>query len=341
MNLTRRQFGGSVIAATMGSMSSRSVSAQTPGTVIVGVEHGAIIKNLRATAPASDGTNIVTEDYTNLPPPNTPASSFEAVVLWYVNLETGRLTSRIVNQPLLSPGERFTGITYLADGTLLIAITPQSASANGSQPTRLLKLNKTVQTIPVSGLAIEQALDSLLLLQNGSLIGLVTRKDGTGNPAQIVNVNWMTGAVTFSYPVSLLPAERRFSCLAEAPDGTLYTSVFLPSGTTELWKVDLAGQTSALLVDLTVTGMFQPGFDKQAVEGTVSWYHGMQSLIVTPGGGLVALSNLEYRLPGPNGGVGEPGIYGISVGTGLVTEIVAFKSSRATRLTSGSTLWGV
>jgi hypothetical protein len=343
VKLTRRQFNGLIIATTtIGGLGvyPSNVSAQTAkkGLFIVGVEHGDIVKNsqastvynIDATLSSDDDSNreyvgnIVTEDYagmiedyTNLPPSTTPASCIQAIVLRFLNLETGKITRRIVNEPILSPGERLTGLTYLADGTLLVAITPDSASANGAEPTRFLILNKSSQTIPVSGLKVDEALDSLLLLKSGSLIGLVTKKDGTG-PAQIVDVNFKTGKVSFTNRISL-PTDRRFSCLAEAPDGTLYTSVFRANATTELLKLDLAQKTVNVVAKLTVDCM--------------SWYHGIQSLIFTPVGQLVALANLEYRLPNS--------VYTIKLDTGVMTKVRDLEASRATLLTSTSTKWGV
>jgi hypothetical protein len=343
VKLTRRQFNGLIIATTtIGGLGvyPSSVSAQTAkkGLVIVGVEHGDIVKNshastvynIDATLASDDDPNTeyvgkivtkdyagMTEDYTNLPPSTTPASCFQAIVLRFLNLETGKITRRIVNQPVLSPGERLTGLTYLANGTLLVAITPDSAGANGSEPTRFLILNKSSQTISVSGLKVDQALDSLLLLKSGSLIGLVTKKDGTG-PAEIVDVNPKTGKVSFTNRISL-PADRRFSCLAEAPDGTLYTSVFRANATTELLKLNLAQKTVTVVAKLTVDGM--------------PWYHGIQSLILTLLDQLVALANLEYRLPNS--------VYTIQLDTGVMTKVRDLKASRATLLTNISTKWGI
>jgi hypothetical protein len=336
VKFTRRQFNGLIIATTtIGGLGvyPNSVLAQTAkkGLVLVGVEHGDIVKNSQAktvynidTTFASDDDpnteyvdNIVTEDYslmiedyTNLPPSSTPASSIQAIILQFLDLETGKITSRTVNKPILSPGERLTGLTYLADGNLLVAITPDSASANGSEPTRFLILNKSFKTISVSGLKVDEALDSLLLLKSGSLIGLVTKKDGTG-PAKIVDVSPKTGEISFTNRISL-PADRRFSCLAEAPDGTLYTSVFRANATTELLKLDLVKKAVTVVAKLTIDGM--------------QWYHGIQSLIFTPVGQLVALGNLEYRLPNS--------VYTIQLDTGVMTKVTDLEASRATLLTS-------
>lgn len=346
VKLTRRHFNRLIIATTtiggLGIYPSR-VSAQTAkkGVVIVGVEHGDIVKNsqastvynIDATLESDDDDdddskkeslgNIATEDYagmiedySNLPPSNTPASCFQAIVLQFLNLETRKTTRRIVNEPILSPGERLTGLTDLADGTLLVAITPDSAGANGAEPTRFLILNKSSQATSVSGLKVDEALDSLLLLKSGSLIGLVTKKDGTG-PAKIVDVDPKTGKVSFTNRITL-PTVRRFSCLAEAPDGTLYTSVFRANATTELLKLDLAQKTVTVVAKLTVDSM--------------PWYHGIQSLIFTQVGQLVALANLEYRLPNS--------VYTIKTDTGVMTKVRDLEASRATLLTSTSTKWG-
>jgi hypothetical protein len=336
VKLTRRQFNGLIIATTtIGGLGVylKSVSAQgaKKGLVIVGVEHGDIVKNSQTRAVynidasfASDDdsnteyvSNIATEDYaglvedyTNLPPSTTPASSIQAIVLQFLNLETKKVTRQVVNQPILSPGERLTGLTYLSDGNLLVAITPDSASANGTEPTRFLILNQSSQTISVSGLKVDEALDSLLLLKSGSLIGLVTKKDGTG-PAKIVDVDPKTGKVSFTNRISL-PEDRRFSCLAEAADGTLYTSVFRANATTELLKLDLAQKKVTVVAKLTIDDM--------------QWYHGIQSLIFTPAGQLVALANLEYRLPNS--------VYNIQLDTGVMTKVTDLEASRATLLTS-------
>lgn len=305
MKVTRRQFSGSVLGGTL--VGSSTLNAQPTDVVVVGVEHGDIVRNRGAD---KDPNPSEMEDYTRLPASTTPASAFQAVVVRFVNLRTHQSTSSVVNEGLLSPSDRISGVTYLADGSLLVAINRDSASADGAAPTRLVTLNQTPRTVFVSGLAQDQALDSLLLLKNRSLIGMVTKKDGTG-PAHLVDVNPTTGAVTFTKRVSL-PTDRRFSCLAEAADGTLYTSVFRANATTELWTLDLTRKTAAFSMKLTT-------FDGMA--GPVPWYHGIQSLVVTPAGQLTALANLEYRLPDT--------VYTIDLHTGFMKEVVGFPVSRA------------
>jgi len=312
MKLTRRQFSGSVLSGAFASL--RHVSAQPRDTIVVGVEHGDIIRN---TGGNSNPISAAIEDYSTLPGGTTHASAFQALAVKYVNLRSLQTASSVVNLPLLSPSDRISGVTYLADGTLFVVITPDSGGANGGAPPQFVFINDTVRILPASGLSIDAALDSVLLLKKGTLIGMVTKKDGTG-PAHIVEVNPVTGVVTFTNPVGL-PTDRRFSCLAEAPDGTIYSSVFRANATTELWKLDLTNKTATFLMPLTT-------FDGMA--GKVPWYHGIQSLIVTPAGQLVALCNLEYRLP--------DSIYLIDLATGFMKEVTGFAVSRAALVTPGA-----
>jgi hypothetical protein len=171
--------------------------------------------------------------------------------------------------------------------------------------------------VPVSGLSKDQGLDSVRLLRSGLLIGMVTKKDGTG-PAQVVEVNPRTGAVSFTNLVSL-PADRRFSALAEAPDGKLYTSVFRNNTNTELWTLDLTNRTATFLVNLTTLSGCSSKNCSNVPEIT-PWYHGIQSLIVIPAGQLLAHGNLEYFLPNS--------LYTINVDTGFMTEIDRYPVAR-------------
>jgi hypothetical protein len=312
MRLTRRHFTASVLAGTLVGI-RKKLSAQTYDAIVVGVEHGPIVSNSGSSTNPNSNT---IENYTTLPPSTTPASALQGLSVQYLDVQTQEGTSTIIDQPLLAPSDRISGITYLADGSLLVVIYGNAASANGAAPPRLVRLSGTSSTVlPVSGLAVNQGLDSVRLLSNGSVIGMVTHKDGTG-PAQIVQVNPTTGAVSFPNLVSL-PPNRRFSCLAEAPDGTLYTSVFRDNTTTELWSLNLTQKTAIFLIELTTASPCSnnlcAGFDD--MPGIISWYHGIQSLIVTSTGQLLAQCNLEYHLP--------DSLYAIDVDTGFMTQLVA------------------
>ena len=344
MKLTRRQFGKSVIAGTiasglsgLGGLSDLFAQSEKPtpasglndtGTllaqserqkldaILVGVEHGPIVYN---TGGHINPHSTTIEDYTRLPTSQTPASAIRGLVVQRLNVRTLLSKRTIIADPLLAPSDRISGVTYLADGTMLVVITPDAGSATGAAPTRLLTLNgkKVSSIVSVSGLSQDQGLDSVRLLRSGVLIGLVTKKDGTG-PAHVVEVNPKTGAVSFPNLVSL-PADRRFSALAEAPDGTLYTSVFRNNTNTELWTLDLTNKTATFLINLTTLSGCTSKNCANIPEVT-PWYHGIQSLIVTPAGQLLAHGNLEYFLP--------DSLYVINVSTGFMTEIDSYPVAR-------------
>lgn len=324
---TRRQFSKSILAGTLVSglsglsdLFAQSVKKPTDDAILVGVEHGPIVSNSGSRINPHSHT---IENYTTLPPSDTPVSALQGLTVQHLDVHTRHSKRTVIAEPLLSPSDCISGVTYLADGTLLVVVTPDASSANGALPPRLLLLNENQISgiVPVSGLSKDQRLDSVRLLRSGLLIGMVTKKDGTG-PAQVVEVNPKTGAVSFTNLVRL-PADRRFSALVEAPDGKLYTSVFRYDGTTELWTLDLTNKTATFLSKLTTASRCSnqtcAGFDN--IHGVISWYHGIQSLIVTPAGQLLAQCNLEYRLP--------DSLYDINVGTGLMTEIESFPVARA------------
>ncbi len=334
MKLSRRQFNKSIFAGTVVSsltgftdVFAQSLKSTQPkindAIQLVGIEHGPIHSN--------DGSHLnphshTIEDYTNLPPSNTPVSALQGLTVQYLDTSkpTQNITVEVIKQDLLAPSDRISGVTYLADGTLLVVINPDAGSAKGAEPSRLLRLKKTSNGWGISGpvsvrnLSPDQSLDSLCLLRSGKLIGMVTKKDGSG-PAYVKEVDPVTGGVT---NLVNLPTDRRFSALAEAPDGKLYTSVFRNNGTTELWTLDMTmGKAEFLIGLITSVGCNHNGNCLPQPMDT-PWYHGLQSLIVTPLGNLLALGNLEYYLP--------DSLYSIDVPTGFMTEIMSYPVARAT-----------
>lgn len=337
MNISRRQFSKSLFAGTLvsglGSLSGLSelftpsvqaAPSPTNETVrLVGVEHGPIVSN---SGGHLNPHSHAIENYTKLPSSETPVSALQGLTVQY--LDTSKLnkkpTMAVINEPLLALSDRISGVTYLADGTLLVLINPDSGSAKGAEPSRLLRLSKKKSSdgwdvsgpVYISNLSKDQGLDSLCLLRSGKLIAMVTLKDGSG-PAHVVEVDPAAGVVT---KLVSLPTDRRFSTLAEAPNGKLYTSVFRNNGTTELWTLDLtSGKAEFLKGLITRVGCTTDVFCLPAPVDT-PWYHGLQSLIVTPAGQLLAHGNLEYFLP--------DSLYSIDVATGVMTEIASYPVAR-------------
>ncbi len=342
MKLTRRQFGKSVLAGTivtglgtLGGITDLFAQSEKPtqassnpsdlltqserrklDAILIGVEHGPIVSN--SGSHRNPNSNSI-EDYTKLPSIDTPVSALQGLTVLRLNVRTLTSKRTVIAEPLLAPSDCISGVTYLSDGTLLVVINPDAGGPNGALPPRLVTLKgKRISDVAlVSGLSKDQGLDSLRLLRSGVLIGLVTKKDGTG-PAHLVEVNPKTGAISFTNLVSL-PVDRRFSALAEAPDGKLYTSVFRANGTTELWTLDMTNRTASLLINLTALSGCTSKTCSNVPEVT-PWYHGIQSLMVTPEGQLLAHGNLEYFLP--------DSLYAINLATGFMTELDSYPVAR-------------
>ncbi len=80
-----------------------------------------------------------------------------------------------------------------------------------------------IKTLIVSGLKQNQQLGSLLGTNDGRLIGLVGKKNGTP-PILLVDINLQTGEISSINKIKF-PNDERVSNLAECPDGKLYTSL--------------------------------------------------------------------------------------------------------------------
>lgn len=347
MKLSRRQFGKSIIVSTLASglsgltevFAQSATPAQANGldgpsdllaqsehrkhdATLVGIEHGPIVSNLGSHL---NPHSHAIEDYKTLPSSDTPVSALQGLAVVHLNTRTLRIKRTVIDEPLLSPSDRISGVTYLSEGSLLVVINPDAGSAKGAEPPRLLRLNRNNNSdrwevygpVYVSGLSKDQSLDSLCLLRSKKLIGMVTKKDGTG-PAHVVEVDPGTGKVFFSDQVSL-PANLRFSALAEAPDGRLYTSVFMSNGTTFLWTLPNPDPEKEKPLALTTLSGCSSKTCTNIPEVT-AWYHGLQSLIVTPSGQLLAHGNLEYFLPNS--------LYAINLSTGFMTEIDNYPVAR-------------
>lgn len=346
MKLSRRQFSKSIFAGTLasglsslsglGDLFAPSVQAAVPPPIhetirLVGIEHGPIVSN---SGGHLNPHSHAIEDYTKLPSSDTPVSALQGLTVQY--LDTSKLNKKptvtVIYEPLISPSDRISGVTYLADGSLLVVINPDAGSAKGAEPSRLLLLTKKKDSdkkkdldgwdifgpVYVSNLSKEEGLDSLCLLRSGKLIAMVTMKDGSG-PAHVVEVHPEAGTVTKLFS---LPTDRRFSALAEASNGKLYTSVFRNNGTTELWTLDMTNGKAEFLKGLTtLVGCKLPPDQCSPAPVDTPWYHGLQSLIVTPEGQLLAHGNLEYYLP--------DSLYSIDVATGVMTEIASYPVARA------------
>lgn len=295
--ITRRRFGQLAIASTtiagIGYFATKTTAQQTSNLVIVGVGRGSFTppNNQLNIANADSFSAAATDTSANAPNVQAPNSNRQ-LVIQTLNLGNNQVQSLAAPQsvtsqsvqsdnananqnnngqtPVLTTGELLGGITYLSDrSTLAVAIIPDNFS-RGNNRSRLTLVGNSPRSIPISGLSQQETLNSLLLLNDGSLIGLVIRKDGTP-PARIVNVNPQTGQI--SNRVNL-PSNQPFFNLAQCPDGKIYTNTVGQRKVTQLTQLNLAQGTPINSVPLHINNR--------------DWVNGFNSLVCSAAGQLFA-----------------------------------------------------
>ncbi|MEH2015613.1 hypothetical protein [Nostoc sp.] len=209
-------------------------------------------------------------------------------------------------KPLVEANETLSGFTCLSDGTLVVAVTPVSASRREKTPTRITFLSTPVKTLIVSGLKQSQQLGSLVGTNDGRLIGLVNKKNGTP-PIKLVDIDLQTGEISVISKVKL-PNDERVSNLAECPDGKLYTSLVGSGGETTLVQLDSNQKNPIRLAQLKLNGKV--------------WNNGLQSLVCSATGQLIAFGALRYETPNV--------VYSVDKNSGNMTRLQDFDAAQIT-----------
>jgi hypothetical protein len=200
----------------------------------------------------------------------------------------------------LLAGERLTGFTFLANNTRVLSLSPALGGKKKDDITRLVLISGTSQTVRnVSGLKKNETLESLVGLQDGSLVGLVLKKNGRP-PVQLVDIDITSGALSKGNKIKL-PQTERFSGLAEGPNQTIYSTAVGRKGNTSLVQLDLEKKKPSVLAELTL--------DNQV------WTSGFRSLTYSPGGEILALGARRYEIPN--------NVYRINPSNGAMTVRVA------------------
>jgi hypothetical protein len=283
--LTRRRFGKLAIASTtvagLSYVASKTLAqtpnSQTSSMAIVGVRPGSptsadtAATNLRIAADTGEATS-------------SPSYS-QQLIMQRLNLgwaEVQRLSAPRVQGGATSTvefDEAITGLAYLADGTLVMAVTPVRTSNRGNTPTRLKFMSSSRSDLTVSGLQQHEKLKSLLGTKDGKLLGLVGKKNGTP-PYRLVEVNLQTG----SFKVRLnLPQNQRFSNLAQCPDGKIYTTFVEGTGATHLVQLDLRSGKPITQVQLKLNNKI--------------WNNGLESLVCSRSNQIIGFGALRYQSP--------------------------------------------
>jgi hypothetical protein len=302
--LSRRQFGQLAIAGTVVSGLSyltNKALAQTPSlnpslNNIVGITSGSIITTDKAVIPEVNTTEL---DSTA---PNNVSTDIKPVGLVLQSLTTGNSQVLANSTPLAEPGEilNISGFTSLSDGTLVVATTPVTISRKLATPTRITFLGTPIKTLIVSGLKQNQQLGSLLGTNDGRLIGLVGKKNGTP-PILLVDINLQTGEISSINKIKF-PNDERVSNLAECPDGKLYTSLVGFHGDTTLVQLDSNQKKPIRLAQLKVDGK--------------EWNNGLQSLVCSATGQLLAFGAMRYETPNA--------VYSVDKNSGNMTRLQDF-----------------
>ncbi|MBE9104677.1 hypothetical protein IQ229_06895 [Nostoc cf. edaphicum LEGE 07299] len=307
--LSRRRFGQLALAGTVVSGLSyltKKALAETPSVNIVGIGSSPIV-DIDQTAITEVNTTELVEN-TALNSVSTVSTDIKPVGLVLQSLMTGKaqvLTDK--STPLLEPNEILSGFTSLNDGTLVVAITPVALSRRQATPTRITFLGTPVRTLIVSGLKPNQQLGSLLGTNDGRLIGLVGKKNGTP-PIRLVDINLQTGEISPISKVKFLDDER-VSNLAECPDGILYTSIAGAYGETTLVQLDPNQKKPIRLGQLKVNDR--------------AWNNGLQSLVCSATGQLLAFGAMRYETPNA--------VFIVDKNTGNMTRLQDFDAAQITR----------
>ncbi len=251
MKLTRRRFGQLAVASTataaIGTLANKTF-AQTSNSVIYGAR------------------------------PNPQAG---IVVVQSLNVTTGEVKDETT--ATLEIGEQLTGFTSLADGTLIMVISPIRGGKKEDSATRLVVvvLGTSLKTLAVSGLTKQQLLESVLGLNDGSLIGLVIKRNYTP-PVRLVDIYLNTGEIRFTDKVNL-PEQERFTNLSQCTNGIIYTTATGQRGETSLVQLALA--------------QGQPIIGAQLKFEDTVWNSGLSSLACSPSDQLFALGARRYESP--------------------------------------------
>ncbi|MEH1804203.1 hypothetical protein [Nostoc sp.] len=304
--VSRRRFGQLALAGTVASGLSyltKKALAETPSLNIVGIGSSPLA-NIDQTVITEVNTTELVEN-TAL---NSVSTDIKPVGLVLQSLMTGKaqvLTNK--STPLLEPNEILSGFTSLSDGTLVVAITPVAISRRQATPTRITFLGTPVKTLTVSGLKQNQQLGSLLGTNDGRLIGLVGKKNGTP-PIRLVDINLQTGEISSISKIKFLEDER-VSNLAECPDGILYTSIVGAYGDTTLVRLNSNQKKPIRLGQLKVNGQ--------------AWNNGLQSLVCSATGQLLAFGAMRYETPNA--------VYIVDKDSGNMTRLQDFDTTQITR----------
>ncbi|NJM73806.1 MAG: hypothetical protein HC862_28905 [Scytonema sp. RU_4_4] len=215
------------------------------------------------------------------------------LVLQSLNLATQKIED--IATVSIELGEQLNSLTYLAANTFLLTINPIRTGKKENDPSRLVTvvMGQISSSVSIPELKKEEILQSVLVTNDGSVIGLVHKKDKKS--ATLVNIDVKTGTISTIDKIKLSKDER-FDNLAQSNE-IIYTTT-----------LGLQGDTSLRQLDLT-KGQVSQGVQLK-IDGTV-WNSGFSSLASASGDIIYGLGNKRYNTPN--------NLYTINVSTGAMT----------------------
>lgn len=272
LKLTRRQFGQLAVAGTAAAVlvfANKTVAQQPPNSKILGARVGSISDDDTDTNLESNTTDLADGSATA----DIVPSSLQTIVVESFDVGTQEVTTVLTTAPILQVGEQLSGFVSLKDGRLVVAATNINTKKKKDQDVRLIFLKES-QSVPVSGLKNNEAVQSLVLLKDGSVAALVGKKNGKP-PSRIVTIDVNTGKITDR---DKIPEQKRVTAIAQCPDQIFYGIETEPTGETNLFQVGKEQSKKLKFKDLP-------------------WNNGFNGLVCTSSNQLIALGGRRYEYP--------------------------------------------
>lgn len=253
---SRRQFGQVAIASTataaVGLVASKAFAQQRPNVTILGV---------------------------NLGPKDTDAPS-RPILLQSLNMATGQIQDLPSPNLSLRTGKQISGLTKLANGHPVLAVTPVASDDRGLNQVILVDL-VTLQSIPLPGLNRQEKLGGIVPSPDGNLLALVLKKNGRP-PVRLYDINLQTGEILDRSRVAI-PTQSRVATLTKSPEGTLYAVLLGDLGQGTLVELDQQTRRVVDRVKLKVNGK--------------PLNNGIQGLVYVSSNQIFAFGSRRYQQP--------------------------------------------
>ncbi len=311
LRIRRRRFGQLAIASAastaIANLAGKAVAQSPPTIYAVSVSNpNPQVSSFVTAAKSTPALTVKTADVT---PSQNIISSVTVATTTVSNANTP--PEVVPKASSLEPQERLTGLTTLSNGT--VVNTSVLNSPNGDV-TRLIfidpKSSRVQNSLIVSGLPNNNStVESLAAIKNDTLLSVISLNAGVP-PFTLGTIDRTTGKVTSGSAAGLpsLNSSRRYSNLAQAPNGTIYATTLGREGATTLVTVDLANQSINTVVKLS--------YNNKPLSND------LLSITISPTGQIYALANPTYAATNS--------LFTVDQKTGVLTLMKPFDAEQIT-----------